>query len=204
MDEPIRIHIDLATGAVDVTAPVDAIDSVFAKLEAFLPQLAGAYNRRDPGKGAGGDSQGDNTDAETDVSSSESTGAGGKMTGRRKGGSKSKETYKIVSIDMDESKRTEFRAFFEQKAPSGQNDQTLVVMYGLKAMGKLSACSKDQIFSGFRMLPSIKVPGKISSVLGNLVGGGYVKNIGVGMYEITHVGEDRVKLELPAKKPSKK
>lgn len=204
MAEQVRIRIDLSAGAVEVDAPLEALDSVFARLETFLPQLSGSArlptSRNTVPPGA------DSRDPATNDAASEADagGVGSTQGGRKRAASKAKETYKIAKLNMDEAKREEFRSFFSTKDPKGQNDQTLVIMYGLKTMASVQTPTKDEIFSGFRLLPDVKVPGKISSVLGNLVGGGFVTNVALGTYELTHVGEDRVKLELPQKNSAKR
>lgn len=199
MTDPVQIKIDLASGTFEVAAPASDIGTIFDKIESFLPKMSALFGGRNGGGVPGGLAEqqqtGGSRSAEADVDAQ-------KPASKRKSGSKAKETYKQIDFDMDDAKRAEFRNFFTDKSPTGQNDQTLVIMYGLSTMAGLPTVGWNEIFSGFRLL-NTKVPAKISSVLGNMVGGGLVVNAGTGRYKLTHVGEDRVKLDLPSKKPAK-
>jgi len=197
LSDPVQIRIDLTNGAVEVNAPVDAIDSIFARLESFIPLMVSAHAKRPTAGGVPAQDLGQGSIEEADTSGDDSDRQG-KGVPKKKGSNRAKETYKIVEFAMDADKRQEYRAFYASKSPSGQNDQTLVVMYGLASSANLASVDKNEIYSGFRLIDDVSVPGKISSVLGNLGGGGFVQNVGNGKYKLTHVGEDRVKLKLPA------
>lgn len=196
MSDPVQIKIDLNNGAVEVSAPLEAIDTIFARLESFVPLMVRAHGQRS--------AHSNQTEQNSELNSSDDSEApsaeierNAKGATKKKGSKGAKETYKMVEFTMDESKRERYRAFYNSKTPNGQNDQTLVVMYGLSANAGLQAVDKNEIYSGFRLIEGVSVPGKISSVLGNLVGGGFVQNVSSGKYKLTHVGEDRVKLKLP-------
>jgi hypothetical protein len=62
-----------------------------------------------------------------------------------------------------------------------------------------ASVSVNEIFTAFRTVEA-QVPGKISSVVGNLTTNGWVRNAGRGAFSLTHVGEDNVDLKLPKAK----
>ena len=200
MAELVRISINLSTGTVEVHAPVDALDAIFARLEGFLPHVSAAYAvPSNPAEEAEGGEFGDveNEILKPDVPSSPSSKPSG--NNRKKKAPGKREQYSVVDMGLSDADKQRFREFYAEKSPRNQNDQTLVIMYWLKTMGKVPITGWNEVFTGFRMIQGIKAPGKISSVLGNMVGQGLVVNDGKGQYKITHVGEDRVKLELPVK-----
>jgi hypothetical protein len=200
MSEPVRIHIDLSTGAVEVSAPAEAIDSIFARLESFIPQISEAYGARNNG----GESE-EGFSASEEIPAAQTTDVGTTRTEKsartRKSGGK-RETYNIVDLGLDEAQREALRSFFASKNPKGQNDQTLVLLSWLADNTDTQAFGWNEIYTAFRLINGLKVPGKISSVLGNMVGHGLISNAGGGKYRLTHVGEDRVRLELPVNRSS--
>lgn len=199
MSESVRIKVDLSSGTVEIEADAAQIDNVFERLETFVPRLSEAYGAR-PVETAGG--QGNSqTFSETPKDAEGSSTTKAKPSGRTT--SRARETYSIVDLGLKEDQRTAMRQYYETKQPRNQNEQTAVVMDWLRREAGKTAVTLNEIFTGFRTV-NIKAPGKISSVLGNMVGQGWIKNAGPGKFELTHVGEDYVKFDLPPKAPQKK
>jgi hypothetical protein len=201
MSDTVKIQLDLATGTVNIESPADSLDVVFEKLGAFLPQLADAYAEFAPAEGddtdiTGNDEQSDSETSEMPTTQKSAAVSRAKTSSRRES---HKETYKSADLKLDEGQRNAFRQFFADKAPKGQNDQLLTIVYWLQREGEKSSVDKDEIFTGFRTVDA-PVPGRISSVLTNLRLEGMVVPQDDGKYVLHHVGEDHVKFKLPKKK----
>lgn len=115
--------------------------------------------------------------------------------------SKGKEVYSVVDLGLSEEQRQQLRDFYTSKQPQTQNEKIAVLMDWLKREGNKPTATWNDIFTAFRTV-AVKSPAKISSVLGNMVGLSWVKNVGGGQYDLIHVGEDYVKFDLP-KAPKK-
>ena len=204
MTESVRVQIDLSAGAVEVEAPVEAVDTIFEKLEDFIPQLAEAYKSEVKIMPEDDvlDETSDYDDSLNAQGTEEKASANGKRNRTRKSGNKRTENYNLVELKLDEGQRNDFRQFYNDKNPTAQNPQVLVIMFWLAKNADHKTLNAHEIYTGFRILDA-RVPAKISSVLGNLVGKGTIKNEGGGKYSLTHVGEDFVAYQLPAKKKSK-
>ena len=183
----VRVRIDIAAGSIEVEAPADAYADVFDKVSEVLPRLVTAHGLS--AEPAESDNAQETKGAET--------AAKNKRTKRSSGGSK--ESYKITDLGLTEEERVQLREFFQEKKPGAQHDQIAVLMAWLKKEKEKSQMKKDDVFTAFRTVDA-KVPAKISAVLGNMVGLGWATNVGDGAYELTHVGEDHVKFDLPPKK----
>lgn len=198
MSENAKISIDLKAGAIQIDSPVSHLDSIFDRLETLVSNLADYYNYQNESDLDDNDSEDDDA---VDTNGSSSNGQDKPKRGKR--GSGKKETYNTIDLGLNEEQRQKFREFFQEKNPSSQNDQVLVIMHWLKNNANRGNISTDEIFTGFRTA-NVKVPGKLSSVLGNLVGRGMVSNVGAKQYSLTHVGEDHVTYNLPKKKEESK
>jgi hypothetical protein len=212
MADLVKIQLDLSSGAINVEAPPEALDSVFERLGAFLPQLSDAYGAyraesNPPSDGGEGRTQtpphpsgGElGASAETDTKSQDNGSAKGKRGTRA---ATSKETYKIVDLGLDGAQRDAFRQFYESKGPQSQNNQVLTVMYWLITEGGKTVVDVDDIFTGLRTVEEA-IPARISSVLSNLRIAGYIVRQGNGDV-LHHTGEDFVRLRLPAAVKNKK
>lgn len=200
MAGPVKIRVDLSGGTIEVEADAENIDAVFDRLDAFIPRLSEAYNRpTDEGKSLPSNGaaslatskpdQATNTDASNSIEQKSEPRKAAKN-------SKGKEVYNVVDLGLTEEQRQEMREFYASKQPKTQNEQVAVLMDWLKREGNKSTATFNDIFTAFRTV-SVKSPGKISSVLGNMSGMSWVKNAGGGQYALIHVGEDYVKFDLP-------
>ena len=194
MADIVRIQLDLASGTVSIEAPPESLDSVFEKLESFLPQLADAYADFAPLDADDGD---DGEEGSGAAETSSATPNPKAKRGTRR--DSSKETYRSVDLGLNESQRNAFRQFYADKTPKGQNDQVLTIMYWLQREAGTASLDRDQIFTGFRTVDA-QVPGRIGSVLSNLRIAGMIVPQDDGKYVLHHVGEDYVKFKLPKKK----
>lgn len=193
MPDPIKLKVDLASGLIEVEADSASIELVFEHLNTFLPRLSNALRpaETEETKGAPDSAEEDDVGPEP----------GKKKRSSSRSTTRAKETYRVVDLKLSPDDREELRAYYSQKNPRNQNEQTAVLMDWLKREKGLKELDKDQVFTAFRTVEE-KAPGKISSVLGNMLGQGWVVNRG-GKYEITHVAEDHVRLNLPRKKKQK-
>lgn len=205
MAEPVKIRVDLATGTIEVAADASNIDAIFDRLDAFIPRLSEAYGRpakedKPASSTVGSPPTTPNLDRPDGASSANIPEQ--KSDARKvKKGSKGKEAYSAVDLGLTEEQRQELRNFYTSKQPQSQHEQIAVLMDWLKREGNKSTASWNDIFTAFRTV-NVKSPAKISSVLGNMVGLSWAKNIGEGQYALIHVGEDYVKFDLP--RPPKK
>ena len=200
MADTVRIQLYLASGTVSIEAPPDSLDTVFERLESFIPQLADAYadfaplDSEDPQDGSE-----DEEVPEGETNSDPTTATPASRTKRGSRRDSKKETSRRVDLGLDEAQRNAFRQFFADKTPKGQNDQVLTIMYWLQKEAGTASLDRDQIFTGFRTVDA-PVPGRIGSVLSNLRIAGMVVPQDDGKYVLHHVGEDHVKFKLPKKK----
>lgn len=207
MAGPVKIRVDLSAGTVEVEADADNIDAVFDRLDAFIPRLSEAYDRPAE-EGQTPSSKGMPPSAP--AKPSQSADADPTNPIEQKGevrkaakGSKGKEVYTAVDLGLTETQRNEMRDFYTSKQPKSQHEQIAVLMDWLKRESNKSTATWNDIFTAFRTV-GVKSPAKISSVLGNMVGLSWVKNVGGGQYALIHVGEDYVKFDLPKVKSTNK
>lgn len=193
MTTPVKLKIDLSSGMIELEADPASLDDVFRQVHAVLP-LLGTRER------AHEESGDEDASAPADHAAEQRDNGNGKRA-PKKPTNRTKETYRLINLDLKEDERAELRRFYAEKSPSTQNEQTAVLMDWLKRKKNRVTLNKDAIFTAFRTVDA-KAPGKISSVLGNMAGAavGWVVNRGDGTYELTHVAEDFVRLNLPPKK----
>ncbi len=205
MAGPAKIRVDLATGTIEVEADASNIDAIFDRLDAFIPRLSEAYGRpttegnapSSPGGSAQTKQNSDHSADESPVNVVEQKNDVRKASKSSKG----KEVYSVVDLGLSEEQRQQLRDFYTSKQPQTQNEKIAVLMDWLKREGNKPTATWNDIFTAFRTV-AVKSPAKISSVLGNMVGLSWVKNVGGGQYDLIHVGEDYVKFDLP-KAPKK-
>lgn len=184
----VKIRIDLATGVVDIEAPVEEYVEVLAQVREALPGLVKA-------RGGSTTTEAPSTRDAEDSSKKGSSNSKSKRT-RRSSGS-AKETYNVAKLGLDEDERQALRDFYVEKNPGAQHDQIAVLMYWFQSHTNRQQMSKDEIFTAFRTVEA-KVPAKISSVLGNMTSQlQWATAEGSGNFKLTHVGEDHVKYSLP-------
>lgn len=198
MADNVSIQINMENGELLVQAPAEALETVFAKLDSILPKLADLHKKFV--------SESVEPIQAEDTSVTEAQNLQGaidlhneslKRPSKRKrtAASKKPESFKMVDLGLDEKQRTQFKAFYGQKNPQGQNEQLLVIMAGLKNFGGKEYLTKDEIYTGLKTV-NAKVPARISSVLSNLRIEGRIISEAEG-YRIHHTGEDFVKFDLP-------
>lgn len=200
MAGPVKIKVDLTAGTIKIEAEAENIDAVFDRLDSFIPRFSEAYETSTR-KSAQPDVPREIEPlvaSEPNETVRPSTSEQKPEVRKSVKGSKSKEVYTSVDLGLSESQRGELRAFFAEKKPKGQKEQMAVLMDWLKRVPGKPSVSWNDIFTAFRTVGA-KCPGKISSVLGNMVGSSWVRNVGAGQYELLHVGEDYVKFDLPKK-----
>jgi len=186
----VKVHIDLATGVVDIEAPAEEYAAVLAQVGEVLPALAkarsgGSATTEVPAQGA------------PDTSKKSSSESKSKSARRSTGGTK--ETYAKVDLGLEENQPQDLRDFYAEKSPKAQHDQIAVLMYWFQSNTARHQMSRDEIFTAFRTVDA-KVPAKIGSVISNMTSKfQWATAEGSGMYKLTHVGEDHVKFNLPSK-----
>jgi hypothetical protein len=208
MAGPVKIKVNLSAGTINVEADAENIGAVFDRLDSFVPRLSEAYERSTKEsvqkRQAAPLSPSAASEISPSIDANQTNSKEQKAEARKASKStKAKEVYTPVDLGLSEAQRTELRDFYTSKQPNNQNEQTVVLMDWLKREGNKSTVSWNDIFTAFRTVGA-KSPGKISSVLGNMVGLSWVRSAGNGQFEIIHVGEDYVKFDLPKTKSSSK
>lgn len=198
MAGPVKIRVDLSAGTIEVEADAENIDAVFNRLDAFIPRLSEAYNRS-TNEGNLPSSNGVAHSATPKNDQPSGSLGQSEQKAEPKKAAKGKEVYEVVDLGLTEAQRQEMRSFYGSKQPGSQHEQIAVLMDWLKRECNKSTVTWNDIFTAFRTV-NVKSPAKISSVLGNMVGLSWVKNVGSGQYALIHVGEDYVKFDLPKEK----
>lgn len=201
MAENVTIQMNMTNGEILIQAPAESLDTIFDKLQAFLPSMMAVHEKfadedtmqNDASQGIENDTK--STEPSKDSMQDPIVKSGAKK--KRSAASKKPESYKMAELGLDEQQRQSFREFYNSKSPKSQNEQILVVMYWLKNDGEKAVLSKDDIYTGLKIVDA-KVPARISSVLSNLGIEGRTTSDGDG-YHLHHTGEDFVKFDLPKK-----
>ena len=198
MESNITIHLSkTACGEISIQTPVDLLDTVLAKLGVSSLNSAGV-SATPIAENAPSSAD---SPASSDIAAKNAepvAHADKNATKHRKpASSKHAETFHMVDLGLDEQSRLSLRAFYNEKNPSSQNEQILVVMAWLKANAERDCLSKDAIFTALRTVDA-KIPARITSVISNLRIAGKI-TIGHDGYKILHTGEDFVKFDLPKK-----
>lgn len=197
MSANIKIQIDLNSGSLLIDAPQEALTDIFQQLEVFLPCLTNAQSAfqqdNSPENGEEEKAQHEHVPTEPQKTQQKPTPA--------KKNSKKIESYRVTDLGLDEGKRDSLREFYRNKKPGNQKEQLLVIMNWLSDQANISEVSKEDVFTGLKIVDEI-IPARISSVMSNLQIDGYIFPAGGGKYTLHHTGEDYVKRKLP--KESKK
>ena len=198
MADNVTIQINMTNGEIHIQAPAESLDTIFDKLETFLPKLADIRTEYVPEKTDFITVEEGNHSASV-AEKSEQTDIPFKNSTKRKRASSSKktETFNMVELGLDENSRYALREFYSEKNPKNQNEQLLVVMDWLKRNAGKTSVTKDEIYTALRTVEA-KIPARISSVLSNLGIEGKITGDADG-YRIHHTGEDFVKFNLPKK-----
>lgn len=198
MSDIVKISIDLNNGSVNIEASSESLETIFDRLENFLPSLIDAKSRF-PADDSERTGETFKPEAEVDIEELEPVEKNSKpVVKSRKTSSSKPETYKTVELGLDADQRQSFKDFYAEKSPAGQSDHVLTVIYWLiKNTGK-EYLTKDEIFTGLRTVNE-KAPKRLSSVLSNLGIASYIVKDGVNS-GLHHIGEDYIERELPKKK----
>lgn len=197
MADNVTVQINIANGEVLIQSPPEYLDTIFTRLETFLPNMLLEQSKLVSASGDKSiDEQGESREElpSSDFNDSTATPSHGAKR-KRSATSKKPESYKSVDLGLDEKQRVEFRDFYKSKSPKSQNEQILVIMYWLKNSGKKDAVTKEEIYTALRTVDA-KIPARISSVLSNLGIEGRITSDENG-YHLHHTGEDFVKFDLP-------
>lgn len=204
MAENVTIQLNITTGEILIQAPAESLDTIFSKLESFVPNMVTVHEKLVPDE-PNEDNETHETHSPPDNGNFDKTKDNSIPVEDIKGGSKKKrsasskkpESFKMVELGLEETQRQEFRKFYTDKSPRSQNEQILVIMYWLKNNANKDAFSKDEIYTGLKTVDA-KVPTRISSVMSNLGIDGKIISNDDG-FHLHHTGEDLVKFDLPKK-----
>ena len=200
MADNVTIQLNMTNGEILIQAPSESLDTIFDKLESFLPKLSEVHNKYAP-EPTEGESLGltTNTEPQSPADTTEHTDLPAKVVTKRKHAASTKkaESFNMVDLGLDEQHRNALRTFYAEKNPKSQNEQLLVIMAWLKEHAGKVAVTKDEIYTALRTV-DVKIPARISSVLSNLAIEGRITSDTDG-YRIHHTGEDLVKFNLPKK-----
>lgn len=202
MSENVTIQMNITSGEILIQAPAESLDTIFDKLENFLPSMVAVKTKFE--NEAPKEAEAPQETKEDAISREDNLpDVAVKSTPKKKRSASSKkaESYKIAELGLSEQQRQAFREFYNDKSPKSQNEQILVIMYWLKNNGGKEALSKDDIYTGLKTVDA-KVPARISSVLSNLGIEGRITSDSDG-YRLHHTGEDFVKFDLPKKEGKK-
>lgn len=194
MGNIVKINIDLHTGAVAIESPDEALDRVFDHLESFLPSLIDAKAEFDVDL----PSEEQSPEQRREEAAVQEPPAQPDKPKRKRSPGKP-ESFKAVDLALDSAKRDTFKSFYASKAPKGQSQQVLAVIYWLLKNTDRSELTADEIFTGLRTVGE-KVPKRLTSVLSNLTIDSMIIRKD-GRFTLHHIGEDFVEHDLPAKKP---
>lgn len=201
MSEQVKINLNISTGEVCIEAPVDALESIFDRLESFLPRLVTESVNESQAKD-GPPAQDEVTQEHVTDDNTESTSKPKQKTKVKKASPKANstkpESYKTVDLGLSQDQRLEFKSFYEAKDPGNQSDHILVVIYWLIKNTNRTKLTIDEIFTGLRTVGE-KVPKRITSVLSNLSLASYITKEN-NEPTLLHIGEDYIDHDLPKKK----
>jgi len=199
--EQVKINLNLSTGEVAIEAPASALDSIFDRLESFLPKLVSEFelneaNQREPNSetdASASEDEGNGTEEQMPTKADEQKKAPKKRSS--KPSSTKPQSYKTVDLGLSPQERAEFKDFYISKAPKTQNDHVLVVIYWLLKNTDREKLTVDEIFTGLRTVGE-RIPKRITSVLSNLSIGSYITKEN-NEPTLLHIGEDYVDHDLP-------
>lgn len=203
MAEQVKIDLNLSTGEVAIEAPASALESIFDRLESFLPKLVSEFEsnegkKREPGSEIDGSVDKDEQ-AETEEKGPPKADEQKKAAKKKasKSSSTKPQSYKTVDLGLSPEQRSEFKQFYESKAPKTQNDHVLVIIYWLLKNTAREKVTVDEIFTGLRTVGE-RIPKRLTSVLSNLSLGSYITKEN-NEPTLLHIGEDYVDHDLPKK-----
>lgn len=195
----VRVHLIVGKVDIEIESPEASIERVFDRIVGLIETLPD--NAQSVERSGQPDSGSSEMEPEVSVGVAPTPAvASGHEPDQKRGRTRPTAKPEILhSVDLSISAEQTgvFRDFYKEKAPAGQNDQVLTVMYWLSKNLGISILSRNQIFSGLRTVGE-KVPKRIQSVISNLVLLQYVVKDGDG-YVMHHTGEDHVEKDLPAK-----
>lgn len=199
MSDIVKIIIDLNNGSINIEAPSEALDKVFDRLESFLPSLIEA---REQFEQEFVDTEAENIEEaqqeggmKSTTDSAETLPSEPKTSPKKRSASSKPESLKAVDLGLTADDREEFRQFYQLKKPQGQSQHVLTVIYWLMKNTSKTFLTKDEIFTGLRIVGE-KVPKRLISVLSNLaIDSMIIRN--KNEFSLHHIGEDFVEHDLP-------
>ena len=197
MADIVKIQIGLVNGQLSVEAPTEALDSVFDRVETFLPFFAEAVESTAFSLEEEDSLNESLNDSEIPVNGHQSENSSSKPRNMPRIRTSSKpKSFNTVPFDWDSAKRDEFRKFYATKKPKGQSEQVDVVMYWLSEHLNLKHLDANDIYTGLKTL-DVRVPKNIDAVLSKLIKVGHIGREEKGKYKVSHIGEDFVTRDLP-------
>jgi len=109
--------------------------------------------------------------------------------------------YNQIDLKLTDEQARDLRSFFEGKSPKNQNDIVCVVAFKLKEFLNKDDFSKDEIFSGIRLIPGVKTPKNLRAVFQNTMDQGNC-SVEDGKFIANFATDDYVNLKLPESRES--
>lgn len=188
-EESFSVQINLREGTIQINGPVESMDDLFARVEEYLPkfQVAGGIQAEIPPP----------MEQKPTKKPRRQTKKASPTKQRKSSGGRKKyvEKYEIVDFGLSSEARNDFREFYSEKSPTNQNDQVLVIAYWLLNNTDREVVTREEIFTGFRML-DIKIPAQLRTVVSALAREGMITPSGKD-FSLNHIGEDQVVHDLP-------
>lgn len=118
----------------------------------------------------------------------------------KKARSRSVHTPKVIKLDLTGGGKNSLEAFAESKKPKSDMDKYEVIAYWLKSALNLDEVGPDHMYTCFKAL-KWRVPSNIGQGFRNAKRSHAAFEFGSqpGVYTMTHLGDNRVELDLPPK-----
>lgn len=164
----VKLKIDIKNGTVEIEANGELFEKVSEKAGALLDKFA-----KIDFQGSAPSETGESHEREARDDSDENNQhpPEQKVKKRRASGSARSTNWKMVDNLLDEAGRHSLKAFFEEKMPSGQNEQVAVLTVKLKELTSREGFDGDEIHTAFQIVGK-KTPGNLNAVFGNMATAG--------------------------------
>ncbi len=145
-----RIRIDLAQGMVEAEGSEEFVRAVYEEFKDRLGKPTEGFRANDPGTAT--------TKKPTKAAATTSEKASRKA--------RPKNPQIVPDLDLSGHGKTEsLRTFFSQFIPKTNFDNNLIFIYYLKQKLKLQTVGIDHIFTCYRAMPGLKIPGHLEQSL---------------------------------------
>lgn len=162
----IKLHLDVTEGTLDLECSGEDFETVMARIEGMMKNLASAPHRKPlPNVEGPADVKQDTSEVELDAGSDDKPV---KKTRRRKGGGHSA-NWQVIDNLLDDEQRAKLKQFFAEKDPSTQNDKVAVLAFKLEELTGRPAFDGNEIHTAFQAVGE-KTPANLSGVFGNMAG----------------------------------